>query len=199
MGDINQKIYLTRTLAKVQGPIIEIGSKDYGNTTTFRDAYPGNEYVGIDMEAGPGVDKILDLAEGTGDLPLAYFELAVCCSVLEHVRQPWKMAEHLGSLVRPGGKLFISAPWVWRYHPYPDDFFRFSPRGIASLFPDFRWGNHCYSTNLPNELFPFDDQSVLGVDDRMAFFKPVATGQRKYLPYLNVNMLGVKTDPQAAT
>lgn len=191
MGDINQQIYLKTLLPKVDGPVLEIGSKDYGSTSSFRDTYPGVEYVGTDMEPGPGVDVVADLTLGIGPLPPAHFALGICCSVLEHVRRPWVMAEHITTLIRPGGTLYMSVPWVWRYHAYPDDYFRFSWRGVEELFPVFAWEQICYSTNVPQEIIPIPlDQP--GVDNEMAAMVDTPGGKRKYLPYLMVNMLGRK-------
>lgn len=194
MGDTNQLTYLKRLMPTVSGPILEVGSKDYGNTSTFRDFYVGAEYVGIDMEPGQNVDLCVDLCEGIGGLDPGHFALGICCSVLEHVRRPWMLAGHLASLIQPGGTLYISVPWVWRYHPYPDDYFRFSWRGIIALFPGFSWANICYSTNVPNEFLDISPEHP-GIDNSMAAFAKTPGGKRKYLPYLNVNMLGTKTAP----
>ena len=155
MGDINQSIYLKKYIPKMSGPILEIGSKDYGNTSTFRDYYDSSDYIGIDMEDGKNVDHVLDLTKGIGPLSTEYFDLGICCSVLEHVRKPWIMAENSSSTISSRGKLYISVPWVWRYHPYPDDFYRFSWKGIIELFPDFDWENIYYSTNIENEFRTF--------------------------------------------
>ena len=191
MGDANQLSYLKRLVPAVNGPILEIGSKDYGSTSSYRDFYPGQPYVGIDMEAGKGVDQVVDLTQGVGGLPTGHFALGICCSVLEHVRKPWVFAEHVSTLFRPGGVLYMSVPWVWRYHAYPDDYYRFSWRGIMELFPAFEWAHTCYSTNVPNEFFEIGGEN-LHIDDGMAVFTKVRGGKRKHLPYLLVNMLGTK-------
>ena len=191
MGDVNQLTYLKRLMPSVSGPILEIGSKDYGSTSSFREFYPDHEYVGIDMEAGKNVDLVVDLTQGTGELPKNHFALGICCSVLEHVRKPWVFAEHLGDVLRTGGALYMSVPWVWRYHAYPDDYFRFSWRGVIELFPGFEWNNICYSTNVPNEFLDITPGNP-GIDDSMAAFADTPGGKRKYLPYLMVNMLGHK-------
>jgi SAM-dependent methyltransferase len=192
VGDRNQIIFLTKFVSEVNGPILEIGSKDYGSTSSFRSIYPGNPYLGIDMEAGAGVDEVVDLAAGIGPLPESHFALAVCCSVLEHVPQPWKMAENITRVMAKGGKLYMSVPWVWRYHPYPDDYFRFSFRGIIALFPDFDWGVPHYSTNVEGEFIPITPDNTQA-DNRMAKHATNDKGAaRKYLPYLMVNMIGVK-------
>jgi SAM-dependent methyltransferase len=192
LGDRNQILFLQKFVPEVAGPILEIGSKDYGSTSSFRQFYPNSPYVGIDMEAGPGVDQVIDLAEGVGDLPENHFALAVCCSVLEHVARPWKMAENITRLMAKGGRLYMSVPWVWRYHAYPDDYFRFSFRGVISLFPDFDWATPHYSTTVEGEFIEITEANKQA-DDRMAVVGTNASGaKRKYLPYLMVNMIGVR-------
>jgi hypothetical protein len=191
VGDINQLVYLKQFMPAVSGPVLEVGSKDYGSTSSFRGVYANVEYIGIDMEEGENVDAIVDLTKGTGHLAHGYFALAICCSVLEHVRKPWIFAANLSQLIRPGGALYMSVPWVWRYHAYPDDYFRFSWRGIIELFPDLDWRHICYSTNIPNEIIELAEEGT-DLDDRMATVKDTPNGKRKYLPYLMVNMIGHK-------
>ena len=192
MGDRNQLIYLKHVLPQVDGPILEVGSKEYGSTSSFRGFYAASEYVGIDMAEGQGVDHVVDLTQGLGPLPEASFALAICCSVLEHTPKPWVFAANLTRLVRPGGHLYISVPWVWRYHPYPDDYFRFSPQGVRSLFEEFTWAHACYTTNVVGEFFDIPEVDP-GVDDQMRAVIPNAQGHKRlYLPYLMVNLLGVR-------
>lgn len=222
MGDVNQIIYLTRHVPDAEGAILEVGSRNYGNTASFRNVYKRCEYVGVDMSEGDGVDRIVDLSEGVGDLPTGYFSLIICCSVMEHTPAPWRMAENLTRLLRPGGLLYVSVPWVWRYHPYPDDYFRFSFRGVEALFQDIAWQRTDYSTTVAGEFVPITAENASS-DNALALLVPVrnpklgATAQvaadkqirkqvpevlrphqtfetrRKYLPYLMVNMIGERS------
>ncbi|MDZ4817806.1 MAG: class I SAM-dependent methyltransferase [Planctomycetota bacterium] len=190
MGDINQMHFLRKKVPLVDGPVLEIGSKNYGNTSSFRQTFTTVPYVGVDLADGLGVDVVADLTAGIGTLPENHFALAICCSVLEHVHKPWLMAENIARLVRPGGQLYVSVPWVWRYHPYPDDYFRFSFRAIKSLFEHFSWDRAYYSTTVDGEFFPIDEAKP-GVDNTLAIFSgPNEQSKRKYLPYLMVNMIG---------
>ncbi len=190
MGDANQLAYLRHWVPKAGGPVLEVGSKDYGSTSTFRDFYAGNEYVGVDMSEGRGVDVVLDLTQSTGTLGDGRFALGICCSVLEHVEKPWLFAVNLTRLIRPGGLLYMSVPWVWRYHAYPDDYFRFSHRGIISLFDGFDWGTLFFSSTVNGEFIEIPAQGC-DADNRMAILADAGNQQkRKYLPYLMVNMLG---------
>jgi len=189
MGDVNQRLFLSRALPRADGPVLEVGSRDYGNTTTFRDVFTGGEYIGIDLSPGKDVDRVLDLATGTGDLRDGHFALAICCSVLEHVRRPWEMAANITRLLRPGGALYVAVPWVWRYHAYPDDYYRFSFRGIMQLFPDFEWGHLHYSTTVAGEFLVIKDD-CLNIDDIYSIVINRAEEKRKYMPYLMLHMLG---------
>ena len=192
MGDVNQRLFLTRALPRAGGPVLEVGSKDYGNTSSFRDVFGAEEYIGIDLSAGKDVDRVVDLAAGIGELPEGHFALAICCSVLEHVRRPWEMAANITRLLRPGGALYVAVPWVWRYHPYPDDYFRFSWRGIAEIFPGISWARMAYSTTATDEFFDIAGDGA-GIDNGLAKFIDTPKGQRKYLPYLQVHMFGIRS------
>lgn len=135
---------------------------------------------------------VCDLTQGTGDLPADHFALAICCSVLEHTPRPWVMAKNITRLLRVGGMLCMSVPWVWRYHAYPDDYYRFSFRAIPVLFDELAWGDAHYSTNVPGEIFPIDAANPTA-DNRLAVFTETAgKGRRQHLPYLMVDMLGMR-------
>jgi hypothetical protein len=105
--------------------------------------------------------------------------------VLEHVPKPWKMAENIIRLIKPKGQLYVAAPWVWRFHAYPDDYFRFSWRGIESLFEPLRFGKCFYSTLANGEIFKCspDSDADLHFDDDKG---------RRYLPYLECHAIGRK-------
>ena len=181
MGDRNQWHYLSRR--KFDGPVLEIGSKSYtGNTADFRQMFP--DFLGVDLQPGAGVDVVADLSQ-PHDLPKHHFGLVICCSVLEHCRDPWAMARNITELVRPGGSVYIAVPWVWRYHDYPDDYWRFSWSGIKALFPEIEWEAPEFSTTREGDFFP----AMKDADNNLA----VVIEGRKFLPYLMLNMLGTWT------
>lgn len=184
MGDVAQLEFGKLHLPKKAKTVIEIGSKDYGSTPSFRSHYPKSHYIGVDLEDGDGVDVVQDLEAGTGSLPLEYFDVGICCSVLEHVQRPWIFAENISKLIKQGGKLYIGVPWVHRYHCYPDDYWRMSPPAIKILFPDFEWQDP-YLMTIPHTKFI---KFKLREDNRMhKFFDGI-----KYLPYFHFNIVGKK-------
>lgn len=139
MGDTNQLLFAKDFASIVQGPILEVGSRDYGNTQDFRGLFTGEQYLGIDMQAGNGVDLVLDLADDFESIDKALqgrrFKTVICMSVLEHCRDPFKMARNIQSLMVDDGILLVSVPFAWEIHGFPDDYWRFTPSGVRILFP----------------------------------------------------------------
>jgi SAM-dependent methyltransferase len=146
-----------------KGPILEIGSKDYSNTTSFRAQLPDQKYIGIDMEEGNNVDLVLDFTEDYDVIERALdgeqFGTVFCLSVLEHCANPFKMADNIQRILKPGGILFVSAPFSWRVHGYPDDYWRFTPSGLRLLFPEIQFNNDdcCLSTTKPGDYYTIED------------------------------------------
>lgn len=164
MGFKNHELFIKRHKNLFQGPILEIGSRDYGSTVNMRDLFPGEEYIGIDMQAGKGVDHVIDLTaplEGIDAiLDRRRFGTIICLSVLEHCAQPFRMAENITRLLRPGGRLYVSVPFSWKFHGYPSDYWRFTHEGVKQLFPElvFDMASSCTSTDVAGDLHPVDEE-----------------------------------------
>ncbi len=164
VGDVNQRIFVERLASRLQGPFLEVGSRNYGNTQDLRSLFgPDCEYLGVDLEGGPGVDVAIDLAEDFASIDEGLrgrrFGTIFCLSVLEHCDRPFEMADNLTRLLKPGGWLCIAAPFAWRIHDYPNDLWRFTPDGIRTLFPliEFQPEQCLSATTRPGEFAPIDD------------------------------------------
>ncbi len=143
MGDINQYQFVLRNKENLSGPFLEIGSRDYGSTQNLRSFFPGEEYIGLDMSQGEGVDVVADLAQpfSTVDEALGNrrFGTIFSLSVMEHCENPFLMAKNMERLLKPGGTLVLSVPFAWRFHGYPSDYWRFTREGVKKLFPGIAW------------------------------------------------------------
>lgn len=115
------------------------GSKLHGPHRDYRKDF--TDAIGIDIEPGPGVDMVQDLER---PLSVGPFSHVVCHSVLEHVGRPWLAADNLSDAMEPGATIYITVPWVWRFHSYPDDYWRISHSGLSKLFPAVDWGHYAY-------------------------------------------------------
>eukprot|EP00322_Chrysochromulina_rotalis_P024249 CAMPEP_0115849780 /NCGR_PEP_ID=MMETSP0287-20121206/11627_1 /TAXON_ID=412157 /ORGANISM="Chrysochromulina rotalis, Strain UIO044" /LENGTH=344 /DNA_ID=CAMNT_0003303761 /DNA_START=212 /DNA_END=1246 /DNA_ORIENTATION=+ len=62
------------------------------------------------------------------------FDLAIVTQVFEHVPHFWRAIRGLHAIMKPGGVVLFSVPFAYIYHPFPGDFWRYSPMGILHLF-----------------------------------------------------------------
>ena len=87
------------------------------------------KYIGCDLEGNSladveySADGILPIAEGSVDLVLS-------TQVLEHVADPHAYLTEACRILKTGGKLLISTHGVWRYHPDPTDYWRWTCDGL---------------------------------------------------------------------
>ncbi len=179
-------------------------------------------FVGADLQEGPNVDTVVDICGApravTSALGGERFDLVVCCHVLEHTRHPARAARNIERLLRPGALAFIATPWSQSYHAAPDDYWRFSIRGLALLFAKLDVLSVFYSGGdvgldvayrLERDGHPETGvqaglveqglfQLVLDHEDNRALLARQATDRlpvsRTYLPTLFVNLIGRRRD-----
>jgi hypothetical protein len=98
----------------------------------------GGQVVHTDIRQEEGVDLAGDLTDPAflERLRSMRFRSVVCTNLLEHVEKPERIAATLVEVVEPGGRLFVSVPYRFPYHPDPiDTMFRPSVEELAGLFP----------------------------------------------------------------
>jgi len=178
----------------------------------------GVEFTGIDLLDGSNVDTVADICSPPKALATALgkrpFDLVICCHVLEHTRQPAKAAHNIEGLLKPGGVAYVATPWSQAFHATPDDYWRFSVRGLMLMFERLEVVSSFYSGGdvgldvayrlerdgrlaleagagaVERGLF----QLVLDHEDNRALLARQATERlpvsRTYLPTLFVNLVG---------
>jgi SAM-dependent methyltransferase len=186
-------------------------TKRFGERSTF---------VGIDLLEGSNVDTVLDICSApkvlSATLGTDPFDLVLCCHVLEHTRDPMRAARNIESLLRPGGIAFVATPWSQAFHATPDDYWRFSVRGLMLLFEGLEIQSSFYSggdvgldvayrverdgvPELESRAGAVEQglfQLVLDHEDNRAVLARQATERlpvsRTYMPTLFVNIVGRK-------
>ena len=140
MGDFNQFTWVENNRHLIKGPVLEIGSKFYDSTTSidYRKICAGAAYTGVDLSEGENVDKVIDFTSDINSIRETLngtFNTIICCSVMEHVKDIYAFAKNLSTVLNSDGVLFLSVPFTWEFHGYPNDFWRFTPAAIKFLFP----------------------------------------------------------------
>ncbi len=98
----------------------------------------GVEYKILD----PVPDYHPDIVGDIHNLPFAdnTQDAIICMAVLEHVENPFKAAEEMYRVLKPGGYCFIYVPFLYYYHAevgYYADYWRFTHESIGLLFKNF--------------------------------------------------------------
>lgn len=95
-------------MANRYGPfesVVELGSQDMNGSvrSLFESA---RSYVGLDVAEGPGVDVVFDPSDPW--VPKDMVDLVVCCEVLEHVEEWYRVLYHAYACLKPGGRLILT-------------------------------------------------------------------------------------------
>ena len=64
----------------------------------------------------------------------SHFDNIVCIAVLEHVENPEEVVPELFRVLKPGGHVVASVPFLQPEHKIPTDFQRYSKDGLVRLF-----------------------------------------------------------------
>ncbi|MFC1592229.1 class I SAM-dependent methyltransferase [Thermodesulfobacteriota bacterium] len=83
-----------------------------------------------------------DIKASIYDIPLDDNSIdgVICISVFEHLANPFKAADELHRILKPGGRAFVVLPFMRAEHGKPGkfgDYFRFTGEGVGELFKMF--------------------------------------------------------------
>ncbi|MFO1160011.1 MAG: methyltransferase domain-containing protein [Reyranellaceae bacterium] len=217
-------------VAETNGPhaprILQVGSRAAASDRNERNwralaakRFGGHaQFVGVDLVDGANVDQVVDICSEPGTvrtkLGTEPFDLVICCHVLEHTRRPGRAARNIERLLKPGGLVYVATPWSQAFHAAPDDYWRFSVRGLMVMFAKLEVVSSFYSggdvgldvayrverggkPDLEPQAGAVEQglfQLVLDHEDNRAVLARQATERlpvsRTYLPTLFVNIVG---------
>ncbi len=128
---INEHLALVLAKSGVTGGrVLEIGGRGHPRDHVF-DA-ERFEYLNLDLaETGPGV--ILGDITHCPEIEDGSFDVVLSVDVFEHIDRPWLAGEEIVRILRPGGLVYTSTLFSWRYHPCPIDYWRYTPEALESL------------------------------------------------------------------
>ena len=62
------------------------------------------------------------------------FRLVISFDTLEHVNAPKAFCQNLVRVAKPGSYIYLQTVFSYSYHPSPEDYYRFSPKGLEECF-----------------------------------------------------------------
>jgi len=120
-------------LPTLSGRVLDVGCGE----KPYRDLFAAaSEYVGLDVVAAPGVDIVVQPGE-TWPLPDRHFDVLISNQVLEHVADLDFTVSEIKRVVKDGGVIVVSVPFIYNEHGSPNDFQRFTVFRARQLFDEF--------------------------------------------------------------
>jgi SAM-dependent methyltransferase len=134
-------IHQLRQIApRTRGRLLDVGCGEKPYESIFRPYV--NEYIGVELQetfsathastrsSKPDVfydGKLLPFESQT-------FDTVISVQVLEHTPHPQDLVNEMARVVKSGGLVIVSAPFSFRLHEEPHDYFRYTPHGLRALF-----------------------------------------------------------------
>jgi hypothetical protein len=103
MHDAARQYIATVVAGQRYARVVEVGSRDINGE--IRSMVDAATYLGIDLEAGPGVDVVADCRFWEPPWPAS---LVLCCEVLEHAPDPRAVVDACIGYLRTGGRLVVT-------------------------------------------------------------------------------------------
>ena len=116
---------------KSSAKTLVVNCKDSPYQVFFKNRTTVNHYK------AKGVDKIVDYYR----LPFKdeSFEIILCTGLLEHLKEPEAALKEMKRVLKPKGKILLSASSAFSVHDAPEDYFHFTPYGLEYLLQKQNW------------------------------------------------------------
>lgn len=127
--------FLSAELKSTRGRFLECGGQRYRHLVAPKSVVA---YDILDLD--PKVPSITiegdiqDLKAICSDL----YDVVVCTQVLQYVDQPHRAIRELHRVLKPGGKLLLSVPFIEKDYSKMEDKWRFTKEAISMLLENFR-------------------------------------------------------------
>jgi SAM-dependent methyltransferase len=126
-----------RHMYLIKGRVVDLGC----GTAPYKDDILNiaNEYIGVDWEKSVHDLSKLDIAADLREkLPIEgeYADTVVSFQVMEHLPQPGFFLSECYRILKKGGWLLLTVPFLWHVHEAPHDYFRYTRYGIEYMLKE---------------------------------------------------------------
>jgi SAM-dependent methyltransferase len=123
---------LKSNLPNFYGNLIDIGCGNQPYKELLLSNPKVKSYTGLDIDY-PFAQTKPDLYWDGKKIPLAdaTMDTVILTEVLEHCPDPDQVFREIHRIMRPGGKLFLTIPFLWMLHEVPHDEYRYTPFSLT--------------------------------------------------------------------
>jgi SAM-dependent methyltransferase len=111
--------------------VLDVGCGSMPYRSLFAGRAGVASYEGADIDNGNAAALRIDPASERIFVEDNSYDLVVSFQALEHVPRPDRLIAECRRILRPGGVLFCTVPFVFEYHAVPGDYHRWTVEGLA--------------------------------------------------------------------
>jgi SAM-dependent methyltransferase len=119
---------------QLRGDLLDFGCGSKPYKSLFKHV---TSYTGVDFEnpGHPHLNEQIDCFYDGKTLPFesSRFDCIFCSEVFEHLFNLDEILAELNRVLKPGGKMLITCPFVWPEHEEPHDFARYTVFALKSM------------------------------------------------------------------
>jgi len=129
-----RELYLSmkRLGRHITGAILDVGC----GSKPYQHLFSVTSYIGMEIQKGAkdGSMEADVLYDGrVFPFRMEQFDSVLCTQVLEHVFEPSAFLKEIHRVLKPGGTLLLTTPFVWDEHEQPADYARYTSYGLNHL------------------------------------------------------------------
>lgn len=124
--------HISELAGHIKGKTLDVGC----GRKPYAHLYRSDEYIGLEIDTPQNrAGKKADYYYDGNQFPFgnATFDSMVVNEVFEHVFNPDQFLTESVRILKPGGMVLLTLPFIWDEHEQPFDFARYSSFGIKSL------------------------------------------------------------------
>lgn len=123
---------ISRLSGGINGIVLDVGC----GKKPYESLFSCDRYIGLEIDIPENrQNQKVDLFYDGKHIPVKdeYFDNIVMFEVFEHVFNPDEFVAELYRVLKPGGAMLMTAPFVWDEHSQPYDFARYSSFGLKFI------------------------------------------------------------------
>lgn len=127
---------LCKHKSRLYGTVLDFGSGSQPYRELFGEA---SAYISCEFDTVENrKEKVADIFYDGLIIPLddCSVDCVLCTETLEHIPNPMEVLCELKRVLKPGGCILLTTPFMWNEHEQPYDFYRYTSYGLRRIFED---------------------------------------------------------------
>lgn len=121
----------------MKGRLLDAGCGEKPYSLIYRDLV--DNAIGVDVKNCIHDQSEVDIFASLDNLPFEdnQFDVVLCTNVIEHVANGEDAFKELSRILKPGGTLILSVPFLYPLHEAPYDFHRYTKYGLEHMISKY--------------------------------------------------------------